>query len=250
LDQNKAAMLFPSNYPILCFDKEKKHFTTVEGKNFKSTACFLGVSNSNYHFKKQTNELVQVVFKPYGVFNIFAIPQQELANSILNASDIFPQLVDPIARLENNDKNSFQDIQHIENWLLKKLSTPKNSHSEQVIAACKKIEKSHGTIPIKSLYKMVGMSERSFRYHFTEQVGVNPKTFSRIARFNAINTLLTTRKKVQDFQDIICKFDFFDQTHFINECKWYYGHTPTCLQNTHTKYLNLNALFSSSAHNQ
>lgn len=209
---------------------------------FNFSACFLGTSITSSQFEKLADEVIQIVFKPFGVFNLFGIPQGQLVNLILDASLVLKQIDGLTTQLENEIESSFSRIQKIEAWLLKHLLSQKNASRSPVMMACEKIKESCGTIPIKSLYKMVGMSERSFRYHFTEQTGISPKVFSRIVRFNKINSMLETATSAPDLQDIIYKFGFFDQTHFINEWKWFYGDTPSRLIKKQTKYLNLNAL--------
>jgi AraC-like DNA-binding protein len=88
------------------------------------------------------------------------------------------------------------------------------------------IQKSRGVIRIEELSRSIGMSTTTLGDQFREKVGFGPKTFSRIVRFNHINSFIG-RQQHTDWQELVYTYGFFDQNHFIKEFKRFYGCTPS-----------------------
>lgn len=88
------------------------------------------------------------------------------------------------------------------------------------------IEANHGSLPIGQLAQKLWLSKRVLEYEFLEQVGLSPKLYSRITRFNSLMTGIKN-KKITDWQDLALKYNYFDQAHFINEFKRFSGSSPS-----------------------
>ncbi|MFN7119028.1 MAG: helix-turn-helix domain-containing protein [Saprospiraceae bacterium] len=72
------------------------------------------------------------------------------------------------------------------------------------------------------------ISPRQMRRLFEYYIGLNPKTFARIVRFQqTLNAM--QRTKPSDWKGIYYHYGYFDQAHFIRECKTFYGDTPKVL---------------------
>lgn len=224
-DEKILTNLYPTDYAILCFDRHKKHFTDAYKQNkYNYTSCYLGLTEFRRSFSESTEEVFQVIFKPFGVYAIFGLPQHELSNRITDGDMVFPDTMSIQTFLEY-ESDPGACLRQIERWLLHHLSRRQNIHKEPLMRACNKIYQSRGKIFLKHLSREVGMSERNLRYYFHEQVGVGPKTFIRLVRFNFINRFLAP-SSVVDWNEIAYLFGFFDQNHFIKEFKWFYGITP------------------------
>jgi methylphosphotriester-DNA--protein-cysteine methyltransferase len=79
---------------------------------------------------------------------------------------------------------------------------------------------------------------RSFRRHFVMQVGISPKTFCRIVRINRIFKDIEMNPDV-DINDLVYKYNYFDQAHFINDFKDIMGETPLSFRKKDKFYLKL-----------
>lgn len=219
--------LYPSDYSILSFDYNSRHFDEVNHGEYNFPMCFLGVTDFCRQFTSSPNSLIGVIFKPFGAYHLLGIAQQELANKGTNLADmlaggkrISQQLTDDLFSPE-------QSIQRIERWLLQQLQGQRYSekHIHRIAYACNLIRLSDGTMPINELCADLNLCETSLRNLFREYVGISPKTFSRIIKFNQILSQLQTNP-VPDWQDLAYRFDFFDQTHFIKEFKRSANCTP------------------------
>lgn len=82
-----------------------------------------------------------------------------------------------------------------------------------------------GIISISSLVNESHLGARQFRRRFIEKIGIPPKLYSRIKRFNYISTL----SGVSDccWMDIVHHGGYYDQAHFIKDFCAFSGKKPT-----------------------
>ncbi|CAD0004826.1 MULTISPECIES: helix-turn-helix domain-containing protein [Flavobacterium] len=85
-----------------------------------------------------------------------------------------------------------------------------------------------GQMDIVQLRNKVGMTRASFQNHFKQQIGVSPKTYSRIVRENVAYKEIQQIKNV-DWEQATHDFRYFDQSHFIKDFKHFFGCKPSDL---------------------
>ncbi|KRE39724.1 AraC family transcriptional regulator [Paenibacillus sp. Soil522] len=93
-----------------------------------------------------------------------------------------------------------------------------------------------GNMSVKDLATETAYSERYLRKQFEHFVGLSPKVFSQITRFqHALNGLIENPQSTAIWDSISENAFYYDQPHFINEFKKFYQETPhawmkRCLQ--------------------
>ena len=107
-----------------------------------------------------------VRFRPGGAAAFFRFPMSEVRDAILPAGEVL--------RL---DERSIVDV------LLKRRTPPRQWRA--VAAAIEVIERRKGNVRVGALAKHIGISERTLQRSFEDTVGVLPKTFARLTRFQA-----------------------------------------------------------------
>jgi methylphosphotriester-DNA--protein-cysteine methyltransferase len=98
-----------------------------------------------------------------------------------------------------------------------------------VSAAASRIVRAGGAARIGALAADAGLSLRQFERSFVKQVGVQPKLFARIARFEAV--LDRKARSVRSWADVAQDFGYFDQMHMIHDFEEFTGQTPTLVLN-------------------
>lgn len=102
----------------------------------------------------------------------------------------------------------------------------KNDIMRYVLSA---ILESNGTHPLKDLQEKVQLSERSFERRFKEYVGISPKLFSRICRFQGSLRQMRSNN-YEKLSDIAFENDYADQSHFNRAFKEFSGFSPNQYQ--------------------
>jgi AraC-like DNA-binding protein len=74
--------------------------------------------------------------------------------------------------------------------------------------------------------KRAEISQKKFIRLFSEQVGVTPKLYLRIARFSRVMRDLHARQRI-DWGDVVEQNGYYDQSHFIRDFREFSGFAPT-----------------------
>jgi len=115
-------------------------------------------------------------------------------------------------------------VKLLEQYFGKRLRVNRKTDSVVRNALCS-IFRKEGNVKIVELSKTVNSSQRQLRRKFDHWIGVSPKTFCRIIRFQSILQILR-RDPSRDILSVALDAGFFDQSHFIHEFNSYYGLTP------------------------
>ena len=95
----------------------------------------------------------------------------------------------------------------------------------QLWALKSKIEAARGLVRIDDLCDESGVSIRHVDRLFREHLGVRPKTFARIARFQNAITLLKSDPG-STMADVAARCGYYDQSHFVHEFRRFAGAPP------------------------
>lgn len=167
--------------------------------------------------------MILIVFKPHGVKSFFNFPITELLNENISLQDLAKneaiELEDKLLYSESNK----QRIVHIENFLLKRLS--QNNDFERVEHAIKLIKNSNGQIKAQDIAQDVCLGIKQFERNFSKYVGLNPKKYASIVRFQNV---LQMKRKFKNANMYQLAFDngYYDQSHFNYDFKSITGLTP------------------------
>ena len=147
----------------------------------------------------------------------------EIANRTVALGDVFPRSDELIGRL--NDAQSWaQRFDVVESFLLRRLadSAPPLPAVEWTWAH---LRRTGGAVPIQTLADEIGWSHRRLIARFREQIGVAPKTFARVIRFDrAVSALRASGRR--GIGEVAFECGYFDQAHMNREFRELAGTTP------------------------
>lgn len=124
-----------------------------------------------------------------------------------------------------NTRSATDRIGLLASWI--KVQADKNQERRDNIMqyAVSAIAGSKGNVALKGLQIELQLSERTFERKFKEYIGISPKLFSRICRFQSSLQQL----RANDFSklsDIAFDHEYADQSHFIRTFKEFAGFSP------------------------
>jgi AraC-like DNA-binding protein len=124
----------------------------------------------------------------------------------------------------------------VENFLLKKF-IKKLVVNPFIEFAVNKITQAPDNISIEHISAKVGFSQKHLIKLFKDNVGVTPKGFLKIIRFQkAINEISVS--KCPNWISIALESGYYDQAHFINDFKAFSGFTPNQYMQKNFDHLN------------
>ncbi len=171
---------------------------------------------------------IAIRFKPGGAYPFFDVPFSEITDQIISLEDVWQdesaQFDDFLWAANDNDSR----LTFLQDALQRRLLRQDKHNSELLRtgrAAIRLIETSNEIPRIEDLSKRLGVSTRRLRRLFDTLVGISPKQFARIARFqNVIRTAKQTA--VLDWAAMAADTGYYDQAHLISDFKRLTGITP------------------------
>jgi len=198
---------------------------------------FSGIRNNYISIPSGKNsELFIINFKKGKSYPFVQIPLNELTDCVVDAELVMTNeilnLRETLLAIESIDQKFITVEQHLIKHRLEKLIV-----NPFVDFAVNSILQSPNQVSIHSLSNKVGYSQKHLIKIFKEHVGVTPKAFLKIIRFQkAIEELEIT--KTANWTKIAFDSGYYDQAHFINDFKKYSGFTPNHYLNTKGEFTN------------
>ena len=165
--------------------------------------------------------MILIVFKPHGIKSFFNFPINELLNENLSMKDLTKNEASELEDKLFNSKNNKQRIIHLEEFLLKRLILDKDF--ERIEHAIKIIENSKGQIKTHVIAQEVYLGIKQFERIFSKHVGLNPKKFTSIIRFQNV---IQMKMKNENMYQLALDNGYYDQSHFIHDIKNLTGLSP------------------------
>ncbi len=159
-------------------------------------------------------------------FCLFPFPPPEITNRHIPLNKIFPGKAESLVEQMINVKSFSQRVNIFERFLSEIMSSSRQIPM-QYKAAIRKIYRAsimHFGLEDEKLFQ-TEFSNRHTRRIFKQYVGVSPKLFKRIIRYQNSLNLISTHPK-QSMAYLAVKQGYFDQSHFIKEFKRFQGITP------------------------
>ncbi len=169
----------------------------------------------------------EILFKPNGFYKIFRLPSCEITNQIIHANDIFDTKISFFFE-QLCMANGLKEMASLADTCLLSYVKKQKSlyHKDCITRISCEILKNAGFVNIDKLAYDANMSLKSLERHFTEQVGISPKLYCCITRFNhALALKLKNPKK--NWTSIALACGYFDQMHLIKDFKKFSGNAPS-----------------------
>ena len=169
---------------------------------------------------------IQLNLPPLVARQLLGLPLGEIAHQVIAVLDLIPDAhqgrIQRLAELQSWDDR----LDVVESLLKGTLEQPLPRGFRELAWAIARIENSAGNVSIRALAKALGWSERRLQRTFTEHVGVAPKVFARLVRFDALMTRVHTHPE-ERWADQALELGFSDQSHLVREVRQLSGVTPS-----------------------
>lgn len=122
-------------------------------------------------------------------------------------------------------KERGNEIEIIQAFLIQTFIHKKEQFDNTIVKALKLITANKAQIPVAELCDTLHVTVRTFERRFVKQVGISPRDFILITKFQQSLEQLTV-KDYSKLSDIVYANGFSDQSHFIRVFKAFTGRTP------------------------
>ncbi|MCA0228865.1 MAG: helix-turn-helix domain-containing protein [Bacteroidetes bacterium] len=167
---------------------------------------------------------LQIVLQPTALFRLTGLPSSELTNTFIDAEAIWGSDIRSVHEEISNLDDPFGAILLAERFLEKLIKKSKRpllgvDKVAQVVLSQNK------TLFMDTLADDACLSVRQFHRVFTERVGVSPKTFDRITRFEKAVKFKNAQPH-KDWLTIALELGYYDYQHLVRDFKEFTHLTP------------------------
>lgn len=220
----KVEKIIPDGFTELIFNYGSVYKVKTGGSWHTQTPNLLAGQISSNFYLQNTAETgsFAIKLKPAALTQLFGLNMEDYLDRIVDL-DTFPH--PELAELKKHFlpfQNEQILKQRLDNYfLMLSKSATKNPLEDEL----QLIFDSNGMASIKNLCDTGKKSERQLQRLFKKYVGLSPKYYARIIRFNYIFQLI--KDKNRNWADIVYQSGYYDQSHFIRNFKAFTGEDPS-----------------------
>ncbi|URJ36431.1 helix-turn-helix domain-containing protein [Paenibacillus polymyxa] len=166
-----------------------------------------------------------VRFFPGGAYYFHGMPTHLFTGGNYRLEDLWPESMAIIGEriLEAGDFN--ERVRIMEEYLNQLLLRRRTSDCNLMKNLLHRIFVSGGSVEVKELAEREAISERQLNRKFGQWIGISPKKFSEVVRFQSVLHSIQSGGSV-DWTELALKHSFFDQAHLIRDFRRFYGDSP------------------------
>jgi AraC-like DNA-binding protein len=192
-----------------------------------------GVISGPYHSffvidPRQHAAIIGVHFRPGGAYPFLGIPAHELADTHLDLADVWGAAAVRLRDCLCAASSSGERFSLLEAALLSRLRAAWEPHWA-VRAALESFEREEGAVRVRDLARYLGLSQRRLIQVFAAEVGLTPKQYGRVRRFQRVREL-SGSMVAPDWAELSCACGYADQSHLIRDFQAFAGHSPAAYQ--------------------
>lgn len=176
-----------------------------------------------------------IQFRPGGAFPFLPMPAAELDGECLPLDDVFGQAVRSFRDRLLESATPQENFAVAEQWLLAQVSKPLRRHPAVEYATGQFLRDSLDQ-SLSAVLDRIGYSQRHFNQLFAEEVGLTPKRFLRVRRFQRV--IGSVSAAPVNWADLAIRCGYYDQSHFVHDFRSFSGLTPAAYLSHRTPHLN------------
>jgi AraC-like DNA-binding protein len=176
--------------------------------------------------------ILGIHFRPGGAFPFLGVPASELHNETVPLDAIWgneAELVREQIFTAPDDETRFD--------ILERTLLARASRLQRHRAVAHGLFRFGNPVAVADVVEETGLSQRRFIQLFDDEVGLTPKLYARVVRFQRVLKTIHPSNDI-DWTDVALACGYFDQSHLINDFRTFAGITPTEYATYKTEHLN------------
>ena len=183
-------------------------------------------------------DLIGILFHPCGTLPFFPANTQLFTNRETSLEDIWGAASENLRTDLREAPTPIHKFAILESALLQRLAETRTPRRTPIVDyALTHLHRSPGTTTIAELTRYIGLSPRRLSQLFREQVGVSPKLYCRIQRFQQAVQQMHRGADIR-WAELALTCGYYDQSHFANDFHAFSGLSPTTYSATQCRWSN------------
>lgn len=174
--------------------------------------------------ESQDSHMIGARFKPGGAAALFPFPIDELTDMVVPLDLIWGRSIHELRERIWEVESPVERYGLLVKALCAYLQEPRQP-LDLVLEAARQIQRSRGHMPIQEVSAALDISHKHLIDQFKQKVGLRPKQFARIVRFNHMLHSIDFSKSMS-WSEVALQNEYYDQAHFIKEFYEFASLTP------------------------
>src|SRR5688572_16464831 len=185
---------------------------------------------------EENQSMVGIRFRPGGAYPFFPFPISELSEFVTELDLIWGSLVDDIRDQLVGIESPDERLLRLESFLLRQARRSLEAN-RLITYAVYQLQHSPQFLAIRDLANTIGITQKHLISQFEKVVGLRPKSFARVCKFQKVVNLIEQQKEIE-WAAIAADCGYYDQAHFIKEFHAFSGVNPSTYLTQRGDYVN------------
>jgi AraC-like DNA-binding protein len=224
--QSKQQKIISDGFPEIIFHFGDPYRINLHNAwKLQSDALLAGQITKHFLLENTgRSDVFGIKFKPAAITLFFSLSMDLFLDKVVSLRDLHIPLGSKLHAEINKSFSAEEKVFKAEEYL-STIHPDTDVHFQIAEKAVELIFETKGAIIVTQLCKDLFVSERQLQRVFKKFIGLSPKFYSRIIRFNYIFELM--KKGPCTWADITYDGGYFDQSHFIRDFKSFTGEDPS-----------------------
>ncbi|MBV9230281.1 MAG: AraC family transcriptional regulator [Chloroflexi bacterium] len=179
---------------------------------------------------------MSICFKPGGARLFLPMPASEMTNQVVDLFTLWGTAAFDLRHHLKAAQTRTEMVRLLERFLLAHLAWERTPHPAIPFALTSfQLEKERRSI--SEVTAQLGMRPKRFIHLFEEAIGLTPKVFCRLHRFQEVLHMIENGQRIS-WTDLALDCGYFDQAHFIHDFQAFSGLTPQAYLAQRSPYRN------------
>jgi len=237
----KKQKIIPDGYPEFVFHYGSPYRIYFQDHWHTQGTALLGGQMQQFFTLENTGPsgIFGITFQPTALTHLFGLDMHKFRDQVVDLQNVFGNgfhLPDKIISAGSTPER----VRIAEDHFGQMLHGTSGTHP--VDKALSLMRKRYGLISMEEISREISLGNRQLQRLFQQYVGVSPKFYARIIRFNNVFTMI--RNGDVTWGDVVHASGYYDQSHFIRNFKAFTGEDPTSYE---FKVLTLTNFFAQKA---
>jgi len=170
------------------------------------------------------HSVIGIHFRPGGAFPFLGPAANELADKHVDLESLWGVAAKELHQRISESRNPAQRFDLLERALLRHRFRPLEHHYAVPYALSAFMRDSK--LNVAKVAQKIGLSHRRFIHVFSREVGLSPKAFCLVRRFQKILAMLK-QTNAPNWSQLAWDCGYFDQSHFIHDFRGFSNLNPT-----------------------
>jgi AraC-like DNA-binding protein len=222
LPAGKAHLLFNLGAAPTLFSR------AANGADRRFPTCWISGQQNSYFETGSHGDtvLLGAQFHSHGAYRLLRIGQHELADQVIELEALLGDRVLALRQRLLDTPSPQVCFALLEQWLVERLDHGTRVHPA-VLATSLAVGKNPGRVQMAELSRNIGLSQEHLIRRFREQVGLTPKAYANILRFE--HALSLARARTTSWSQIALTTGYYDQSHLVRDFQRFAGRAPASL---------------------